>query len=257
GRLHLVNIHGPFQSLPVDKYGGRRVHAKRVGLCYRGFHDGVRLRLYARLQPSGISSVLLPNFQRYVVQLVERVLHILLRSIDGTLVGVYMVCEFPIALVALLGQAIGIAGSVYRPGVDRKRIILVNNPDFVAILRQDFAHQRTMHPGAEWTLEVVEVYDRDFGIGIPTHRTPRHVDFFHGFGVGILGQIELGHADQGLAILRHQELHRLGFVLTAQSDGHGVVVRELAWSACPDLHVHVGGNIAIGVHLPLYAMINI
>src|SRR5208337_587045 len=189
---HFVNIYRAFQPLPVDEHSWGRAHANCVGLSHRGLHDVFRLGLDAGLQTSGISPVLLADVQGYVVQLVERVLHVLLISTDGALVGMYVVSKLPIAWSAFLGKAIGVVGRVFRPGMHGQWIVLVDDLNFVAIFRQDFAHQRSVHPGTEGTFEVVVVHDGDFGIWIPAHRTTRYVNFFHGFGVGVLGQIDLG-----------------------------------------------------------------
>src|SRR5271165_1008032 len=101
-----------------------------------------------------------------MVQLSERVLYVLLRPTDGALIGVHIVCEFPITLAAFLGKAISVVRSMYRPGVHGERIVFVNDPDLVTVLLQDIGHQGAMHPGAERTFEVVEIYDRDFRVRV-------------------------------------------------------------------------------------------
>src|SRR5208283_1679652 len=117
-----------------------------------------------------VSSILLPDVQSHVVQLIEGILHVLLISADGALIGMYIVSELPIALPVLLGKAISIVGSMLGPGVHRQRIVLVDDFDFVAILRQDLRHEGAVHAGTEGTLEVVIVDDRDLGIGVSAHR---------------------------------------------------------------------------------------
>jgi hypothetical protein len=71
------------------------------------------------------------------------------------------------------------------------------------------------------------------------------------FGVGVLGQIELGQLDQGLAVLGEEEVVLVFASAFVEGELDGIVVRKIARLDGPDADLNVGGQLVIRAHLAL------
>src|SRR5579862_9582865 len=93
----------------------------------------------------------------------------------------------PVNVGALRSQAIGVDGGMDSPGVDfLQREVLVNKLDQALVVVDGGGEEGLVHAGAITALQVVEVDDRDLGIGISADRAVGDVDVEG----GILHQVE-------------------------------------------------------------------
>ena len=88
-------------------------------------------------------------------------------------------------------------------------------------------------------------------LALPRVGRPLTSIFLHDLGVGILAEVELGHAQQRLAILGQQEIVSLLLVAAIEGDGQGVVIGEIAGLDRSQNHFYPGGNGIENPHLLL------
>ena len=225
---------GAVHFLAIDEKRGSGGDAYRISFMKRSLDSGIILPLDAGLQLSEIEIALLTLHQRGAVD--QRKLSIVaLGSIDHVLVPVKIVGEVPVSIVVLRSEAIGIDRSVSGPGMNfRQRVILVDEQNAIAVFLEDLRKQGLVHARTEGALEVIVVHDDDLGIFIAASGTALDVHFLHDFGIGILGEVELGELDEGLAIFGEQEVVLILARSPIESELDGVVVVEVAGVDRPD-----------------------
>src|SRR6266700_3124880 len=173
------------------------------------------------------------------------------RAVHLFLVGVHVISKIPIGIIVLGCKTVGINGSVRGPGMDfDEREIFVDEKYAIGVFLQHLGEERLVHAGAERALEIVIVDDNNFGIFVAARGSTLNVDFLHHLCIGVLREVQLGHADESLAVLGKQEIVILFLIAIIESDGQGVVIGEIARFQRSHEDLNPGRDAVIPTNLP-------
>src|ERR1700693_2197562 len=245
------------QLFSIDEQSRSGTNADQFTFANRCFNRIVVLRLDARLEFWQIHLMFFSLGHGDPVQCGKLVIAAFFR-IYIFLIGMDVVSEIPIGFVVLRSQAVGVHSRSRSPAMDLgQRKILIDEHDPIPILLEQFRKQSLVHPGAERTLEVVEIDYYDLGVLFPPGGPATDIDSLHDFRVWIFAQIELGETNQSFAILGKQEIVILLFVTAIEGDGESVISREFTGLDRPQNYLHMSRNAVEGAHLPFHTLSNV
>src|SRR5437879_8264642 len=168
-----------------------------------------------------------------------------------------VVGEITIGIIVLRRQAVCIYGGMDGPRMNfREWKVLIDDGDAVSIFLQQLRKQGLVHARAVGTFEIVVVYGYDLGIFVSARGAPGEVDFLHELGVGILCEIDFGHAHERFAIFGEQEIVSLLLIAPLKRDGQRVVIWKLAGLERTQVDLYSCWGAVERTHLPRNTLAN-